>query len=1244
MKIMREILNRFAIVAVAMLALSSCINYNEGNDIVVGGGGTSAATSTTITPACCIESQSVSRARELGFTVRSLIDQITTKQLDSNFLRIDEDVAQNLDGLYTFTGGVGNTPLLTNWNKAYTLEATIISSPDNTEDIHYRSVSLDPVQQYKLNIVERKDANGDVIVDTTHFYHTRLVGWYPKNCELPEREGAPATPLFGEWGEFDAVRINETVDINGVPTEIVGLHFKNFNGETDIMVSNVCEAQAWHKYNPNDPHKSDVHPTDGTNIYREPFGHNFENPAYSNFLTYRHYRSAIRVSAYADQSEQSLSMWGEIEDVVIRNQPTSCKIWLPTEVGQDKFGEVYEWGDYKNHNIVRTAMFGNDSNHPEYHEEAKYPISMKGSSLENNIYLGYSLIEPGRDVEIEVHTQSGVYTTIIKAEHIHEHENGTVERINLFERGYIYHITLNLQTSGTISAILEKEGDERYYDLSRLHEYDVDDESGSTGDNSIEVFKIANCYIIDPTSEHLVLKDENGNNLKDEGGNNIPYDGYCFLATIIGNGQAGIISSGGSQKLYPDHEDISPVSAHLLWESELGLVTNVELKFGYVRFKVPKGVDARGNAVIAVYDEQGKILWSWHIWITESPQEVDIELGEGEHHTITVLDRNLGATRATCTNGEQALETYGLYYQWGRKDPSMGPASYNYNLVNLITAPYYDYSSDEKTAAEVAQFARPTLQNAVENPMYLILPSAQTGGTYYFNWLHERYDFLWGYNIATGMTSKTIYDPCPYGYRVPSSELNHLFTSDKGTGQAGEYGYTRTFNGTTLFFPYAGYKGVDVGLSSVALPWKYVGEKGDYQSSMYCTDTENYIGDNIKYYMHRERIYISKEQSWEETNVGSYNANMTPCYTNRRTAAPVRCVKDEKIGSINGSISLDTSTFVAGALVNILYNAHSYGSAIHNIVIQSEHTTTNGERIVRKLREENDINNYNIEGTLPTNLPEDCNDNGVTFTLIVENEHGLIYSDVAKLTKSYIESKFLQWNDRNIASINSAIRDYVIVGQPIRYYVGVLASSEPTSVTINGVQATQEMNSSVVSPPSGDATSRTVWYIDWTPTSKGTYDMTVVATVGGMTDTRVVGSVKVAGLTVGNNTTNPTKDGATMYVLRNNNYTTTYLTAVNDNLSANTELNYYNLFAFENNNRIKSVARGTYCNGTTNNGSISFSNNGTQYTFVTNNGYNRIHYSNRYIRQTNNTDVSLSNSNWNNYRDWQILPVTPDEP
>ena len=87
------------------------------------------------------------------------------------------------------------------------------------------------------------------------------------------------------------------------------------------------------------------------------------------------------------------------------------------------------------------------------------------------------------------------------------------------------------------------------------------------------------------------------------------------------------------------------------------------------------------------------------------------------------MDRNLGALSAT-PNDAKAL---GLFYQWGRKDPSMGPERYDFDFYNLMTAPYYDYSSDKKTAAEVAQFAEPTLKNAIENPMYLILPSVVIG-------------------------------------------------------------------------------------------------------------------------------------------------------------------------------------------------------------------------------------------------------------------------------------------------------------------------------------------------------------------------------------------------------------------------------------------------------------------------------------------------------------------------------------
>ena len=70
-----------------------------------------------------------------------------------------------------------------------------------------------------------------------------------------------------------------------------------------------------------------------------------------------------------------------------------------------------------------------------------------------------------------------------------------------------------------------------------------------------------------------------------------------------------------------------------------------------------------GNAVIAARDIDGEILWSWHIWFTDQPEEQSYRNGAG-----TVMDRNLGATSAT-PGDPGAL---GLLYQWGRTDPFLG--------------------------------------------------------------------------------------------------------------------------------------------------------------------------------------------------------------------------------------------------------------------------------------------------------------------------------------------------------------------------------------------------------------------------------------------------------------------------------------------------------------------------------------------------------------------------------------------
>ena len=253
-------------------------------------------------------------------------------------------------------------------------------------------------------------------------------------------------------------------------------------------------------------------------------------------------------------------------------------------------------------------------------------------------------------------------------------------------------------------------------------------------------------------------------------------------------------------------------------------------------------------------------------------------------------------------------------------------------------------------------------------------------------------------------------------------------------------------------------------------------------------------------------------------------------------------------------------------------------------------------------------------------------DVGGTCTVTLQADYFDTQSVEILQSNIFATAEFREWSGSNT--------DYVIVGQTIRYYVNVSSSSKPTSVTIDGKKATQY---TVNNAPEGT----TVWYIDWSGTTKENHAMSVQMDVEGTTFTNTVGTIKVAGLSLGNATTTPNTNG-TMYVMQNNNYNKTYCTSENTNLSASTSLNYYSLFTFEtsgNNRKIKSVAKGAYCTGTTNNGDISFNTNGTAYTF--NNG--QIYSGSVYLRQSSNSKVTLGNNSSSN-RSWKFYPVTIELP
>ena len=71
--------------------------------------------------------------------------------------------------------------------------------------------------------------------------------------------------------------------------------------------------------------------------------------------------------------------------------------------------------------------------------------------------------------------------------------------------------------------------------------------------------------------------------------------------------------------------------------------------------------EGRGNALVALMQD-GKVVWSWHVWVTDAPQTMTY--GNG----TVFMDRNLGAAGTTAGG----TDAYGMYYQWGRKDPFYG--------------------------------------------------------------------------------------------------------------------------------------------------------------------------------------------------------------------------------------------------------------------------------------------------------------------------------------------------------------------------------------------------------------------------------------------------------------------------------------------------------------------------------------------------------------------------------------------
>ena len=272
----------------------------------------------------------------------------------------------------------------------------------------------------------------------------------------------------------------------------------------------------------------------------------------------------------------------------------------------------------------------------------------------------------------------------------------------------------------------------------------------------------------------------------------------------------------------------TPKDATLVWSDGFYMFKDVDLSADkkYLIFTIDQDYIQQANAVVAVRDASGTIMWSWHIWVTErdinQTHKVDDYWNNGA--TYDMMSSNLGwvdgkqvyydprefkfTFKQKKTGEEKTMtvtqvgETFdykdagSTYYQWGRKDPIVALRNRDKTGVNdyrRLDTPTDDYLYKTNDKGLV------TCAEGIKHPnVYYVKSTHPTA------WLTDAAysPKLWNVDGTDGdkwvaSSGKTVYDPSPKGFKVPMPRAFSVFVN--GYVESGNVG--GSLNGNVLPAP-----------------------------------------------------------------------------------------------------------------------------------------------------------------------------------------------------------------------------------------------------------------------------------------------------------------------------------------------------------------------------------------------------------------------------------------------------------